>query len=273
MNITHPSVFFLYGAGGSGKTSLIKYRVRQGLIKGLYDFVVVFTSPSTKADGDYDWVQPQKYVVTKNYAKVLQNIIDEQGADNSRRGVVIFDDVTGQINWEASVGDEGDQRSKCYYRIATEWRHLNLSVMIAIHYVYKIPPTLREATNECAIYKQTTKRSIVSLHDTYGQQNFPKYADFMNYLNNNTKEFQFLFWQKAPPPGAKNFVPMKCPHPLPEFVIDMEKGMTIGQANEEINEISPPLIKGEVEELARPNMMKRKLDQLKETLGKLRRYE
>lgn len=214
MNEETPSIKVIFGSAGTGKSTTIKYMLLRHLEQKKFDFVTVYTGPSTIADGDYDYIQPSKYIVTSDHDTVLAEQIRKLNGTNYK-GVIIFEDVTGKILFKSGLYDQ----------LFTNYRHIGggISVWVIIHYVKKLPPIVRECATESLMFKQTSLPSLKGLWEAYGQEDYPTYKAFAAFFQKETgKPFHFLYWRKNPPQGESRYSSFVVPYPLPDTTILIE---------------------------------------------------
>jgi hypothetical protein len=143
---------------------------------------------------------------------------------------VLADDLTGKTNFSSAHWNE----------IVTDFRHFcmadheeegHCTFIFSIHYAFKIPPVMREASTHAGLFMQQSFASINALYESFGQMACEKYNDFKDYLNAYTdRERKVLLWYtKNPPQGQYMFQPVIAPR-LPNF--DCLKGEKQREAEE-----------------------------------------
>ena len=66
-----------------------------------------------------------------------------------------------------------------------------------------------------AIFKQSTKRSIEALYESFGL-NYGTYAEFERYLMENTENHQFIFYDFN---SQDPYKIMRAPNNIPNFML------------------------------------------------------
>jgi hypothetical protein len=181
--------------------------LKEGRIRG----VLVFYK--NKFDGEYKYVE-DKYVIDRDFTAAAEDLEKQKMADNSGRTLWICDDTTGAINWSADV----------YSRIFTNFRHLNIDMIINGHYVNKLDTLPRDSATHVAMFEQKSKRSINGLWEAYGPH-YDDYKEFKSMLMKscNKKEHKFL-WYTVSPEGDQSFYqPMIAPENIPQFFVQVSE--------------------------------------------------
>lgn len=225
MDFSHPTTISIFGEPGSGKSSAIKYYALQLASQKKIDYIFVFTNQSTKNDGDYDWVKPDKFVVTKNHSIAIDKVVNCV-ANTKLRGLIIFDDITGTVEFKGRI----------YDKLFTEYRHIGslnkqgggVTVIASIHYVKKLPPIMRDCAKNVWIFNQGSKNSMLALYEAFGITSFNTSQEFFTYLNANTDfaKHIFLCYQKNNARGDR-FKPVVLPWPINQATIDVGKTQSI----------------------------------------------
>ena len=112
----------------------------------------------------------------------------------------------------------GALQSQTFVNLFTQYRHFNISVIVATQYVFKVPPTIRECCTMCVIFKTTTKRSNQALFETFGG-NFNSLAEFVRYQLANTKDHHFILYNAMSDSMAISelYKSCKAPSKIPQF--------------------------------------------------------
>lgn len=79
--------------------------------------------------------------------------MDIQKQNQDKPAFIIYDDCLPQKAFKSEI----------FTNLITQYRHYNITVIIATQYIYKVPPTLREGTTYTAIFLQSTRRSIQAI--------------------------------------------------------------------------------------------------------------
>lgn len=218
----HPCISIAIGSGGSGKTTFIRWFARNKIEEIGFEWVKVICA--TKYDEEYDWIDPD-HVISGNPDKQLEELVKFiESEKGKKKGLLVFDDITALIDWKLPI----------YTKIATEYRHLNISVLIGIHYANKCPPVLREASSHVIIFQQQAKRSIEAIYESWGQV-FETYNVFKQWLAKNTKKYQFVLYTKVlkdDMPVAQ-YQPGRVEYPVPDFYIHQGPEVPVFEVEEE----------------------------------------
>jgi hypothetical protein len=185
MQINTPGLVVISGKQGSGKTMLVKYIVKNLRDKLRYGIVFCQTAFNTP---NCDYID-EKYIHTKYDPQILYNLMKIQASIPKERrplAFIIFDDCIV----------DSYHNDKWFNQLITQTRHYNVLVIITTQYVNKLSPMLRENCFQCAIFAADTHRVINSLYESYGQSKFDTYNDFKKYLLENTKDHQFIWYDR-----------------------------------------------------------------------------
>ena len=183
IQLSHSSIFVLYGKAGSSKSSLAKYLIYHFQTKQLCDLVFVLSG--TSFNEYYQQFLPKNQV--KPYDEIIINNLlnlckkkKEAGIDF--RVLLILDDILGSIK----------SKSDTILKLINNHRHFNISVIISSQYPNAISPNIREGCSLAFIFHATTKRAIQALYESYGASDFDKINDFIKFLNDNTREYNCI---------------------------------------------------------------------------------
>jgi len=201
---TRPFVLLNFGKPGSGKSELARYVAYEKWRTKAIDYIMVASStPWTE-----DWGFIPKKAVKQWSEKLRSQIINFQNPEtNKKRGhlLLVLEDPAGSFPWEDPEN----------VKLIIGHRHLNISVIANLQYVYKITPVYRECATNVAMFKQFTKRSKEALYDTYGGE-FGRKEDFYKVLKDTTKEkYHFLYFQQALEPEEGRWSEA-CITPIPK---------------------------------------------------------
>lgn len=185
----------------------MKYLAYCLLKMGKVKWVAVFCGTAK----DWDFLDP-KWIITDDFDNKLQQLHD-WSEENPSPGCVIFDDITGVVRFKKEI----------YDKVVTRFRHfsreLGWTLLVGIHYANRLTTTMKEAASQCVIFEQTSKNSINSLYENYGQLCFSTYNEFRDYLKKFAikRQYQFILFTKEGPKNWPMFQPAVIPYPLPEF--------------------------------------------------------
>lgn len=179
--VDKPTFSMFFAGQGSGKTHMIKHIIVEKMKKKKFSYGIVFCSPSTKADGDYDYL-PSEYVYTYDFEKRLARMKKLQERNRGKPAFLILDDVIGQINLNLPVWQE----------LCGQFRHHNITILCAIQYITKVPPLFRSTTDYAFIFKQSDLDVVKMLYSLYGNEGFENAAAFRKYITDNTKDYMMI---------------------------------------------------------------------------------
>lgn len=118
--LTHPFAALVVGPPGSGKTTTLRWIAYQLLRSQTVSWCIAVTN--SKYEGEYSFLD-ESFVHEEVSDDFLEQIIFLQ-EQYQRPGLIIFDDVTGAI----------DFKSKAFKKLFSRHRHLNVTVLVGVHY-------------------------------------------------------------------------------------------------------------------------------------------
>jgi hypothetical protein len=208
MNITLPSIIIVAGKPGSGKSHLIKYWFYTN--RNNFDYGIVLTK--TSFDNGYNFI-PKEFVhpdydenKISSLMKLQANLIKE---GIYKKAFLVLDDcLTKDFNYQV------------FQDLVTQSRHYNITLVISTQYIYKVNPTIRECANYAIIFRQSTKRSLEALYESFGQH-FNNLNKFQQYIIDNTNDHQFVFVDINSTSNNINdiYKVMKVPDKIPKFTV------------------------------------------------------
>jgi hypothetical protein len=176
-----PFLMCIFGKPGEGKSALAQYVVYEKFQQKAVDYVMVISNSSF--NDDWKWLPPK--AIKKLWTKELaQQITDFQTKKGRGHLLVVLEDPVGSFPWE----------DKQVIQMIIMHRHLNISWIINVQYVYKLPPIYRECATYVAIFKQQTDRAKEALYLSYGGD-FSSKQEFYKLLNESTGNYYFLFFE------------------------------------------------------------------------------
>lgn len=210
LQIGGSEIFIVAGKPLSGKSHFIKYLLMHLHPKFSNDpikYMVVFTT--TKFNGKYEEFLPAEYVHPRYDPGVLESLVRIQIETAAKsRAAVIFDDCL----------DARAFSSQLFLQLCTTFRHLRIDIIIASQYIYKVPPVVRECATRVAIFRQTTRRSLDALFESFGAW-FNNLKEFQEYVLRATGNYGFIYYLAN---SAEESIPqvykiLKCPEEIPQF--------------------------------------------------------
>jgi len=206
----HPSRVIFNGKSGSGKSNLLTFLCSQPHMYGrtnpkkddsMYFDIIFLFSPT--ADGQDDLPKylnlPDKRIFTDFNIEALDNIlaiqdeiIKENGIENSPKMLIIFDDIQSDVKF---------MNSKSFTRCFIQGRHLNASIFVCGQSWTKLPRVCRlQASN--IFFFPSSQSEVEILSNEYTPANTSK-KDFQKLIKHATNE-------------QYNFLHINCDAPLKE---------------------------------------------------------
>ncbi len=231
MNIlTFPSINLLAGSPGQGKTYLTRYLTSEGLKKkfthrdggkaGPFNHVYVFCK--TKYDREYNFL-PDKYIFSSYNPERLKAIIDtqeelveEMGKDKAPHCLVILDDIIGMVNFA----------SKLWQQIFSNYRHANMSFILSTQYLLALKsPVLYNNTSYVILFKQTLKKSIKALYESFSSSDFENEKEFGKFLTEQCVDKAVVICDVLKPEKEKKYHKFKAPanYKVPKIVDESDE--------------------------------------------------
>jgi tRNA uridine 5-carbamoylmethylation protein Kti12 len=208
MNINIPSIIIVAGKPGSGKSHFIKYWFY--INRKNFDFGIVLTK--TSFDDGYKFIP--KDFIHPDYDEDKISALMKLQASLIKKGIykkafIILDDCLTK-----------DFNNQVFQDLVTQSRHFNITLVISTQYIYKVNPTIRECANYAIIFRQSTKRSLEALYESFGQH-FNKLDKFQQFVIDNTNDHQFVFVDINSSSDNINeiYKVMKVPDKIPKFTV------------------------------------------------------
>lgn len=200
MDIKLPAMIVINGVCGSGKTTCIRYIMKQN--KSKFDYGIVFSH--TAFDGGFEYI-PKKFIHTTYNPEKLTNLmlLQKKAVEQYKKGqikkmpesFVIFDDML----------DKACFSSELIKQLATQFRHFHITPIISTQYSKFISPALRDNCSDIIIFKCNGEASFKSLHESYGQA--MKYNEWKDFIIKNTKDHSFIYYNTV----IQEYLILKCP--------------------------------------------------------------
>lgn len=189
----HPFLWSVVAPPRSGKSTLIANVIMNRRYGYKWDMIAII-SPTAAHDETYKYVREKAGVVIYPTPADIDHIIpllcESQEKDDCReKMLVIIDDCVGYMNGAVE-------------KIASRYRHYNMSVLVASQQFRKLPPTVRTCSNYWCLYQTHNMKEVSKLDEEFSGQ-FP---GFMKLYNKATKEkHSFLFLDISTDQAFQNF--------------------------------------------------------------------
>lgn len=176
-----PFLMCIFGKPGEGKSALAQYVVYEKFQQKAIDYVMVISNSSFNDDWKFLPPKAIKKVWTPELAKQITEFQKKPGRGHL---LVVLEDPVGSFPWE----------DKQVIQMVITHRHLNISWIINVQYVNKLPPIYRECATYVAIFKQQMDRAKEALFLSYGGD-FKDKKEFYELLQKSTGNYYFLFFE------------------------------------------------------------------------------
>lgn len=164
-----------------GKSQLLKYILMKEIKRFNKIFVFSLTEPVNKFYSNFIDEKCIFNIINEKWINNLMNKMTELKNEGINYNVLlIFDDM----------GNEEIMKSKKMKTLFTLGRHVNISIVILIQYLYMIPPTIRNNLSYL-MCGQVNKLSIDMIADEFNNSIISK-QEFIKIYNENTKDYNFL---------------------------------------------------------------------------------
>lgn len=214
MKIDIPSLILINGIQGCGKTHLIRYIMHK--FRKVFSYGLVFSNTSFDThNSGFDYI-PREYQYPEFDEQAIINLMNIQAKliekNINKQAFIILDDC---------LFDPAQFTNPTLKKLCTQLRHYNITVIFSSQYCNAIPALIRSNAMSVFIFKSFTKRNSESLYESYGQA-FENFQEFKNYLNENTGDYKFVFFNKyqitSDDPKDAYYV-LKAPAKIPKFEI------------------------------------------------------
>jgi hypothetical protein len=176
-----PFLMCIFGKPGEGKSALAQYVVYEKFQQKAIDYVMVISNSSFNDDWKFLPPKAIKKIWTPELAKQITDFQKKPGRGHL---LVVLEDPVGSFPWE----------DKQVIQMIITHRHLNISWIINVQYVNKLPPIYRECATYVAIFKQQMDRAKEALFLSYGGD-FKDKKEFYELLQKSTGNYYFLFFE------------------------------------------------------------------------------
>lgn len=183
-------ILLAVGHCGSGKTVAMQYTIRT---LNAFDFIVVLSN-TAQFNRDYDFLKDMgldhRIYNGSQCDKVFKLIMRIQEFSTEKKRVcIICDDILGSLT-----------NSKTFLKLASTYRHFNISLFLTSQYVSAQSTIIRELANYVYIYESRTDSSRKAIYQSY----FGDCGTFIEFkkLISGLKAYQFFFIDR---PGKRRF--------------------------------------------------------------------
>ena len=193
--LNFPSIIMVCGAPCSGKTYPIHYLISRNASKLNWGYVVCFI-------GIQSYVfMPDEFVTEIYQESEIERIVDLL-RDSGESAFLVLDDCMGSVNWSNNF----------WIKLLSGHRHWNLTIIVASHYLSKIPPFLREYTNYCFLFRQNSYRSTKLLYEAFGQHGFETDREFSSFLREHTSTpYTTVLYKRDESDPQKKYITFRAP--------------------------------------------------------------
>jgi hypothetical protein len=176
-----PFLMCIFGKPGEGKSALAQFVVYEKFQQKAIDYVMVISNSSFNDDWKFLPPKAIKKLWTSELAKQITEFQKKKGRGHL---LVVLEDPVGSFPWD----------DKQVIQMIIMHRHLNISWIINVQYVNKLPPIYRECATYVAIFKQQMDRAKEALYLSYGGD-FKDKKEFYELLQKSTGNYNFLFFE------------------------------------------------------------------------------
>lgn len=198
--LVNTSGFFygIIGPSGSGKTTILVNLLQKmsktkdkKFLRSYYGIFhnVVFVSPSshTLSNNIFDELESKKKFseLTPEVFERVQELTEEVDKDGNRKNtLLILDDVSSDLR-NADI-------LKQLQKIQKNRRHINLSIIIIMHKITDVNPTLRANMNLIFIKKPKTNKELNAIYDEFMMIDKKKFNDLIEFIYRSTYDFMII---------------------------------------------------------------------------------
>lgn len=176
-----PFLLTIFGKPGEGKSALAQYVVYEKFQQKAIDYCMIISNSSFNDDWKF---VPKKAIKKMWTPELAKQIADFQSKKGRGHLLVVLEDPVGSFPWD----------DKQVLQMIIMHRHLNISWIINVQYVNKLPPIYRECATYAAIFRQQTDRAREALYLSYGGD-FKDKKEFYDLLQKSTGNYYFLFYE------------------------------------------------------------------------------
>ena len=153
---------------GSGKSHLIKYLIHEICSNYSVEYSTV-CSATAKLNGEYDFID-LKYVHTDWSDDFCEAIIKQQSS--GKPAFLVLDDVIGNVQFN----------SKVFKKLAADYRHFNLRIIVVIQYLNSvIPPVVKNCIKAVTWFRQKQELTIKVIYSLF-DLDFGNPSEFQDHM-------------------------------------------------------------------------------------------
>jgi hypothetical protein len=184
------------GKAGSGKTSLVINALRakkeNRVYRKVFDKIVLVMPKNSRAslkdnplddlpsDQVFDSMGPD--VISK--IEEIREDFDEQNKKKkrSRRQLLIMDDVTAYLK----------DNTQTLVELATNRRHLKLSIILLVQYLRSIPRPVRLQVTHLTFFKPSNELELKTVYEEFINMDKHKFEELTRFIFNEPHDFIFI---------------------------------------------------------------------------------
>eukprot|EP00300_Choanocystis_sp_HF-7_P018422 c20035_g1_i1.p3 GENE.c20035_g1_i1~~c20035_g1_i1.p3 ORF type:complete len:261 (+),score=24.55 c20035_g1_i1:2607-3389(+) len=203
-----PTITSVCGAMKSGKSHLIKHLVKRMAKENGMNSVLVFSGTAAfSQQSNYSYI-PSKFVHSVYDEETLKKYVKLHEKNSDIKGLVIFDDVQGQI----------DTTSKFFQQFITNFRHYRISIIIASQYGKgtSLPPYIRGLVNYFVQFRIENLDFIKLLYKEHGCL---MGLDDWTQMMLDIKKYEYLVVDKFADEEVGKYIVAKAPAEIKEFFL------------------------------------------------------